>query len=71
MAHVQNFEVSSTKYVSSSNFIHNAIQMTGPKLLIGTLLSNTTLTWFEPLLECQSPLLNDFEAFLEEFGVFW
>jgi hypothetical protein len=25
-----------------------------------------TLAWFTPLLEYQSPLLNDFEAFLEE-----
>jgi len=36
--------------------------------LIGTLLLGTTLTWFTLLLECQSPLLNIFEAFLEEFG---
>jgi hypothetical protein len=32
MAHTQNFEVSSTKYVSSSNFINIVIQMTRPKL---------------------------------------
>jgi hypothetical protein len=36
--------------------------------LIGTLLSNTTLTWFAPLLEQQSPHINDFETFLGEFG---
>jgi hypothetical protein len=32
MAHIQNFDVSSTKYVSSSNFINTTIQMTRPKL---------------------------------------
>jgi hypothetical protein len=32
MTHVQNFEVLSTKYVSSSNFINTVIQMTKPKL---------------------------------------
>jgi hypothetical protein len=26
-----------------------------------------TLPWFTPLLEHQSPLLNDFEMFFEEF----
>jgi hypothetical protein len=36
--------------------------------LIGTLLSITTLVWFTPLLEHQSPLLNDFDGFLEEFN---
>jgi hypothetical protein len=36
---------------------------------IDTLLSSITLTWFAPLLEHQSPLLKNFEAFLEEFGV--
>jgi hypothetical protein len=32
IAHIQNFEVLSTKYVSSSDFINTAIQMIGPKL---------------------------------------
>jgi len=27
----------------------------------------TTFVWFTPLLECQSPLLNDFETFFEDF----
>jgi hypothetical protein len=36
--------------------------------LISTLLSSTTFAWFTPLLEHQSPLLNDFEAFLEKFN---
>jgi hypothetical protein len=31
--------------------------------LIGTLLLGTTLAWFALLLEHQSPLLNNFEAF--------
>jgi len=35
---------------------------------IGTLLSSTTLAWFTPLLEQQSPLLNHFEAFIGDFG---
>jgi len=36
--------------------------------LIGALLSGTTFVWFTPLLEHQSPLLNDFDGFLEEFN---
>ena len=35
--------------------------------LVGTLLSGSTLSWFAPLLEQKSPLLDDFEAFIEEF----
>lgn len=35
--------------------------------LVGTLLSGTALAWFSPLLEKYSPLLNDFEGFMEEF----
>jgi len=35
--------------------------------LIGTLLSSMALTWFAPLLEHQSPLLNNFEKFHEKF----
>ena len=30
--------------------------------LVGTLLSGTTLAWFAPLLEKESPLLNNFEV---------
>ena len=36
--------------------------------LVGTLLSGTALGWFGPLLEKQSPLLSDFEAFIAEFS---
>jgi hypothetical protein len=32
------------------------------------LLLGTTLTWFAPFLERQFLLLNNFEAFFEEFG---
>lgn len=35
--------------------------------LIGTLLSGTALSWFSPLVEKDSPLLQDFGSFLEEF----
>ena len=35
--------------------------------LIGTLLTGTTLNWFFPILEKNSPLLYDFEGFMEEF----
>jgi hypothetical protein len=35
--------------------------------LVGTLLSGSALSWFAPLLEQQSPLLDNFEAFIEEF----
>ena len=35
--------------------------------LVGTLLSGTTLAWFAPLLEQESPLLNNFEEFISEF----
>jgi len=38
--------------------------------LIGTLLLSTTITWFTPFLECQFPLLNNFETFKKEFVVF-
>ena len=35
--------------------------------LVGTLLTGTTLAWFAPLLEKKSPLLQDFEGFINEF----
>lgn len=35
--------------------------------LVGTLLSGTALSWFSPLVEKNSPLLQDFHGFLEEF----
>ena len=35
--------------------------------LVGTLLSGSTLAWFTPLLEKESPLLKKFEEFLSEF----
>jgi hypothetical protein len=34
---------------------------------VGTLLVGTTTTWFAPILETSSPLLQDFEAFMAEF----
>jgi len=34
---------------------------------IGTLLIGTTATWFAPILETSSPLLQDFNAFMVEF----
>jgi hypothetical protein len=36
--------------------------------LIDTLLLSTTLTWFTPLLKHQSPLFDNFEAFIKEFN---
>jgi hypothetical protein len=36
--------------------------------LIGTLLLSRTFIWFTPLLKHQSPLLNNFEAFIEKFN---
>ena len=35
--------------------------------IVGTLLSVLALAWFAPLLEKESPLLNNFEDFLSEF----
>ena len=35
--------------------------------LVGTLLSGSALAWFTPLLEKESPLLNNYEEFLREF----
>ena len=32
--------------------------------LVGTLLSGTALAWFAPLLEKNSPMLNNFEEFI-------
>jgi hypothetical protein len=39
--------------------------------LVGTLLNRKALAWFSLLLENYSPLLNDFEGFMEEFTVFF
>lgn len=35
---------------------------------VGTLLTGSALSWFAPLLEKNSPLLRDWEAFLETFS---
>ena len=35
--------------------------------LIGTFFSGSALAWFAPLLEKQSPLLNNYEDFISEF----
>ena len=35
--------------------------------LVGTLLSGTALAWFAPLLEKESPFINNFEDFITEF----
>jgi hypothetical protein len=38
---------------------------------VGTLLTGTAVTWFAPILETSSPLLQDFDAFMAKFeGVF-
>ncbi len=34
---------------------------------VGTLLTGTAATWFAPILETSSPLLQDFNAFMAEF----
>jgi len=34
---------------------------------VGTLLTGTAATWFAPILETSSPLLQDFNAFMVEF----
>jgi hypothetical protein len=36
---------------------------------VGTLLTGTAATWFAPILETSSPLLQDFNAFMAEFEV--
>jgi hypothetical protein len=38
---------------------------------VGTLLTGTTLSWFVPLLEENSPLLKNFEEFIKEFKAFF
>jgi hypothetical protein len=35
---------------------------------VGTLLTGTAAAWFAPILETSSPLLQDFNAFMAEFG---
>ncbi len=35
--------------------------------LVGTLLTGQALSWFAPLFEKRSPILNNFETFLEAF----
>jgi len=34
---------------------------------VGTLLTGTAATWFAPILETSSPLLQDFNAFMAKF----
>jgi hypothetical protein len=69
MAHVQSFEVLSTKYIFVIQF-HPHWYPAHPTwiTLIGTLLLGTTFAWFTSLLEHKSPLLYNFEAFLEKFN---
>ena len=35
--------------------------------LVGTLLTRTALAWFAPLLEKKSPILDNFDTFINEF----
>jgi len=67
MEHIQSFELLSTKYIWSFNFTpiiypNNLTQAQ----LIGTLLLKMTLTWFAPLLECQSSFINDIKTYIHE-----
>jgi hypothetical protein len=57
MAHIQSFEFLSIKCVWSSNFI-----------FIGIQLALLKLDLVAPLLEHQSPLLNNFETFFKKFN---
>ncbi len=34
---------------------------------VGTLLTGTAITWFAPILETSSPLLQDFKVFMAKF----
>jgi len=36
--------------------------------LVGTLFTGQTLSWFAPLFEIRSPILNKFETFLIAFA---
>jgi hypothetical protein len=36
---------------------------------VGTLLTGTTATWFAPILETSSPLLQDFNAFMAKLEI--
>ncbi len=72
---VNKFDGIRSKFRSYVNQMHLIIWLhlhryaTGP-VQVGftcTLLSNTALSWFAPLLEHQSPLFNDFEMFIEKF----
>jgi hypothetical protein len=70
------FDGTRSKFQGFVNQVHLVIQLhlhrypTGPIQVgfINTLLLSTTFAWFTPLLEHQSPLFNDFKAFLEEFN---
>jgi hypothetical protein len=70
------FDNTHSKFQGFVNQVHLVIQFhlhhysIGPAQvgLINTLLLGTTLVWFTFLLEHQSPLLNDFETFLEKFN---
>jgi hypothetical protein len=66
MAHVQSFvnQVCLVIQLHPHRYPTNPTQVG----LISTLLLGTTLAYFTPFLEHQSPLLNNFEAILEEFN---
>ncbi len=67
--HIQSSKVLSTKCAQSFDFILIVILRTQPKL-------NSSLSYYQvqpfasfaPLIECRSPLFNDFEAFFDEFN---
>jgi hypothetical protein len=69
MAHVQNFRgfINQVCLVIQLHFHQYPTSLVQVEL-IGTLSLGMTFIWFTLSLEHQSPLLNDFEAFLEKFN---
>jgi hypothetical protein len=62
------FDGSRAHFRGFNNQVRLVIQTDSSRVgLVGTLLTGPTLSWFAPLLEANSPLLNNFEEFIKEF----
>jgi hypothetical protein len=69
MEHDLNFEVLSIKFGLYSGYNLEKYLIEASQVgLIEILLSGTALSWFVPLLEKNSPLLEDLNNFLTEFN---
>jgi hypothetical protein len=71
----ENFDGTCLKFRGFVNQVHLIMQLHPRRYFddttrvgfVGTLLTGTSATWFVPILETSSPLLQDFNAFMAEF----